>query len=403
MDRVFATTKWLAEHRLAVLGFAVAAGFWPTFLQAAFAPRWIVIAVGVPLLFSIDPRNIPESMRWLLVWMLSLALISTTFASPDPLTGYYDLIFVVILGLTFIAAASLETIDDIMAGLATGLAISSVLILLNLHSDDGRGTADLGALFFNSEVLAEFAALVFIWGVTRPDIWIAAVSVIPLALCNSRISILAAAVGILYAYRPRSWVKTLALMCGLAVMAVLTVFAFGIPKIGSFEHRLTLWIATVFAWNQYGHGLGWFLTSYPLEQFAHSDAIQVIAELGVGAFALAALPIMIFWNKGGTNAERALFLAVCLEVFVSFPLHMPATGFVAAIVAGRLVGAGYRVRLGELNGRVENGVSIRRTPAADRDIAGQRGRIGGAVSAGPVFATSEAVRSRENPLYPRKV
>lgn len=392
---IFAATKWLAGHRLAVLGFAVAAGYWPTFLQGAFAPRWMVIAVGVPLCCAIDPRAIPEGLRWVLAWLFALAVIATSFASPDPMTGYFELIFMFMLAVTFVAAASMDNLDDVMMGLATGLAVSSVMVAINLNSNDQRDSGDISGLFFNSEVLAEFAALVFVWAVARPRILTAAICSVPLLFCGSRISIVVALVGALFAYRPNSKLLTAGLFAIIAAAGVALIVVMGIDKMHSAEHRVTLWIAMVFAWNQYGHGLGWFLTHYPLEQFGHSDAIQMIAELGVGAFAAVAIPIYAFCFQGGNRAERALFLAVCIEVCVSFPLHLPASGFVAALAAGRLVGSGYGLRLHERHRRDDDGAGVQRRAAEIRGLAGEVGRLGEAIPVRSVSAPGAALRAPE--------
>lgn len=393
MDRAFAIAKWLAEHRLAVLGFAVAVAYWPTFLQGAFTPRWIVIAVGLPLVCSLDPRNVPPGIRGVLLFLFGLAVISTTFSSPDPLTGYYELIFVFLLCVAFIAGAGMVSIDDVMTGLGAGLGVSSYIVLMALNDNDGRGSEDLAALFFNKEVLAEFAALVFVWAVARPNYFVAATSIIPVLFCGSRIAVLVAAIGILYAYRPASKWKMAGIITAIALAAMLAVFAFGPGKMVSAEHRLTLWIAVTMAWTQFGHGLGWFLTYYPLEQFAHSDAIQMVAELGIGAFVVLFIPYYAFRNGGGNRAERATLFAACIQVCVSFPLHFPASGFVVAVVAGCVVGAGNRLRLGARDGRVEDGAGVQREAAAYSGASGRRRHFGVPLSAGPVFATRADARS----------
>jgi hypothetical protein len=354
---------WVDQHRMGILGFSVASAYWPGLLSAAWVPRWAVIAIGLPLASRLDPRAVPEGLRWLLLWLLATALIATTWASPDRMGGYLELFFMTLLCLAFVAGAALESLDDVMIGLGYGVVISSLGALVKLALAAGDGPAPVG-LFFNSEVFAEFAALVLVWAVLRKQIGIAVMCAMPLALCESRVALLAAACGLLYAFGPRSKAKMAMCLVVLLSASAAMLFAFGLHKAGTADHRLVLWTATIYSWTQFGHGLGWFATTHPASEFAHSDALQAIAELGIGGFALWLIPIFAFNSRRGSNAERATFVAVCVEVAVSFPLHFPASGFLAAMLAGYLACSGVPLRLGQPHGRDENGRRIRWREAA---------------------------------------
>jgi hypothetical protein len=374
-DLIGGARKWLADHSMGILGFVVTSAFVPTMLSPTYLTRWAAIAVGVPLLATLDPRAVRGSVLWAIALLLAAAAMATTWASPDPMGGYLELMFVVMLCVTLIAGANLKTLDDVMHGVGAGLVLSSFIALFQIStpSDMGRdgmfGAAPTG-LFGNSEVFAEFSALVFVWAIARPRPLIAAACLIPLMMCNSRIALFVAAVGALYAYRPASNIKTAAIAAGLIAAGVAAIFILGQGKLGSADHRLVLWLTTIASWTQFGHGLGWFQASYPQEEFAHSDALQAIAELGIMGLALLTVPIVAFTGNRGTNAERALFFAVCVEALVSFPLHVPASGFVAAIVAGYLVSRRPVVRMGfDLVGP-DDGARIRRGQASYGRITG---------------------------------
>jgi hypothetical protein len=396
---------WLGGHRMVLLGFAVSTAYVPTILQAAFAPRWIAIAIGVPLVSTMDPRNIPESLRWVLLFLLGVAAIATTWASPDPMGGYLELFFMVLLALSFLAGAGMASIDDVMTGIGLGLTVSALITLFEFStpSDQGRdemtGAAPT-ALFYNSEVYAEFAALVFVWAIARVRLTIAAVTLLPLMLCNSRIAILTAAIGALYTYGPKSKIKMAGAILGLAALAAALLFVFGISKMGSADQRLILWGSTILAWTQFGHGLGWYNVAQPGLEFAHSDAIQLIAELGIGGFAALAIPFVVFRKQRGNHAERALFIAICFQSIVSFPLHFPASGFLAAIVAGYLVSNRADLRMGELDGGIQDGGGLRRLDATDQGFAGAGGRRGGAIPIRPVLAQGKKLRSPKDWRHP---
>lgn len=93
-----------------------------------------------------------------------------------------------------------------------------------------------------------------------------------------------------------------------------------------------------------------------MTEFAHSDALQLVVEMGIGGAILLAVPILVLWKGNGPDAVRCAFVALCLEGVVSFPLHLPATGFLGALLAGGLVSHSHRFRNTELSRRIASRV-----------------------------------------------
>ncbi len=389
--------NWLSDHRLFAMGFIVAVAFWPTMMAPTYTTRWAAIAVLVPLCSKLDPRDVPESLRWVLVCVLTAGFMATTWASPDPMGGYLEMMFVVMLGLAFVAGANMESLDEVMDGLGWGLAVSVLISLYQFStpSDQGRdgmfGATPVG-LFGNSEVFAEFAALVFVWAAARQRIVLAGIAAIPLLLCESRIALFASLIGLLCAYGPRSKLRMAGIVAGGIAVGFVLFFVLGIGKAMSADHRITIWLTTMLSWTQFGHGLGWFQASYPREEFAHSDALQTIAEFGIAGFALLAIPFMALRSNRGTNADRAVFLAVCTEIAFSFPLHMPASGFLAAVVAGFLVSRRPVVLMGSDLVGYEDGLRVRRSSASDFAAFAGGPRGGRAIPVRSLFKTSAQLR-----------
>ena len=394
--------KWIANHRMALLGAAVSAAYWPNMLSAAFTPRWAIIGAGLPLVSNLDPRNIGEPMRWVLAWILAFGAVSI-IASPDQMTGWLDLFYIVLLCGAFLAGAGLQSLDDVMTGLGAGLALSSAICVAQSlgYPIIGDPTPRPAGLFFNSEVMAEFAAVIFVWAACRPRWGLAVIAAIPIALCFSRVAIVASLLGLIYTYRPTSRAATLALLSAIAVIALAMVVFLGVAKAGSADQRIIIWGATLMAFKPLGTGLGWFQAAHPAEQYAHSDAIQLLVEIGIGAMLAIVIPIAAFWKNRGTYADRAAFVAICFEIVVSFPLHVPATAFMAAIVAGYLVSVRPDVRLGLHNSQHENVGSVRRGNAAGGPVDGhgQRGRR--AFSVRSLFARAAARGSRPYQRHPQ--
>src|SRR5260221_574783 len=77
---------WLARLRIAVLGRAVSAGYWPGLLSGGFVPCCAAMAVGIPLCSAIGPRALPEAMRYGLAFVIALPSISL-MVSPGPMPG----------------------------------------------------------------------------------------------------------------------------------------------------------------------------------------------------------------------------------------------------------------------------------------------------------------------------
>lgn len=382
--------KWVSTHRMAGLGFAVSAAYWPGMLSAAYVPRWAVIAVGIPLVSRLDPATVPESIRWLLAWILALAALVTAYASPDQMAGWLELFFGLLIVITFTAACALDGLDDLMSGIGAGLALSSALAAaqyFDLWSPIVQGSNPSG-LFYSSEVLAEFAAIVFVWALVRWRPWMMAVSIVPLVLCHSRVALFAIACGAVYALWPRRSIWRLALMIALVVMGISLIVGMGVGKAGSAEHRIVLWGAsalTILA-HPFGSGLGWAQAAFPMESYVHSDALQAIAELGLGAIVLLAIPVLGFARGGGNAGERAAFVAVVVECLISFPLHMPATAFLSAMLAGVIIGTGHRLRARTSVGRVEDVDGVQWQVPANCDAFSISGHGGDVVSFRSVFA-----------------
>ena len=389
---------WLRAHTIGILGFAISLAYWPGMLSAAYVPRWALIALVLPLVCSLDPRSLPPLLRGVLVFLLIAAALSL-FLSPDPKGGTLALFYIVILSGVMLLGAELESLDDLMLGMTFGL-MPSVALALCQYFDiwspvPARGPA---GLFYNSEVFAEFAALLTVWCCVSRRWALAAITAVPIVLCESRVGAIAAAAAILYGFRPPArWFFPIAV--NLVLLAAVAVIGLGPYKFALSYHRLVIWGATLMAVTPFGNGLGWFNAALPVEQFAHSDALQAVAELGVAAAALALIPFLVLIGNRGSYAERALFVAVCIEAAISFPLHVPAGGFLAAAVAGYLVGVRPVVRVGERDRRSENERGLQWRNAAGA-IAARAGGFGSLpVSLRPVFARHAPQRAQADRGY----
>lgn len=326
-----------------LLAFIASVAFWPGIPDMATVPRWAIIAIGLPLVSRLDIRAIDQPFRDLLLIGLAWAAV-TVIWTPDHLGGALALFYLAVLALVFIAAAE-AFFDDLMFGLALGVAVSAVFVVVQLAgwSPVTQFSAPAG-LFFNRDLLAEFVAPVWVWVAMREgsrSIRIAASVVIAMILMatHCRSAGLAAALGFIYASRLSFSQKSLA-VAGIAVLGV-AALAFGDQATA--QQRIAIWWQALTHISVFGHGIGWFQVSFPLYASAHNDLLQLFAELGIGAIPWLLIPVLIFANGRGGIVQRAVLLTICVEAAVSFPLHTPMGGFVGAAVSGCLAGNRGRV------------------------------------------------------------
>lgn len=334
--------QWLAAHRVGVWAFLVAVAFVPGIMSAAILPRWAVIAIGVPLMGAIRLR-IPMVLQLSIAAGLAWSA-ATIIQAPDRLDSLLQFFFMVCLLGVMGIGSQLEDISQAMIGLCAGAAVSGILCLEalgNYHFMPSHHPELFPGLFYNSEVLVEFAAPLVVWAVAKRYWLLVVPSIIPMLVNPSRIGIIATAIGLAVVFWPKTRARQMALV-GLGAAACVVVvgyITFGNPihlKFGSAAARITSWLVAIYSITPGGHGFGWWRAAHGGEEFAHSDVLQAFAEIGMGSLFFALVPIYALRNRKD-RAAHAAFTVICLELAVSFPLHVPGTGFVAALLAGYLV------------------------------------------------------------------
>jgi hypothetical protein len=221
-------------------------------------------------------------------------------------------------------------------------------------------SAPPAGLFLNREVLAEFAAPLFVWAALRPRYWLLPIPALPLVLCQTRTAILAVGAGLFFAWYGR--IGSLGRVAWLLAVGLALAGAFALRPETAWA-RLAIWQMLLAHLSVFGMGLGWFQASYPWAVFGHSDALQILAELGVPGLLLLAVPAVALWHGRGRPSERAMLATIGIEALVSFPAQLPAGGFVLAIATGFLARSGDRVRPGRDISWADNVVPLRRAAA----------------------------------------
>jgi hypothetical protein len=367
----------------------VAVAYVPGIYSAASMPRWWVMALALPVISDLDPRQLWAPVGVCLFGGLMWAAVSLA-VSPDPQNGALQLLLMALLALTMIAAAGIEDVDRCVEWFGWGIAISCVLAVPQWFGWNGiLQTARPAGLFLNSEILAETAAPILIWAWFKNRFALFGVMLIPLLLCHSRIAVVVAAAGLLYGWRPRHWGLRPLLIALLANAALASVFVLGFGKLESGLDRMVLWGAGLLSITPGGRGLGWWASTHPgpLSEVAHSDALQLMVEVGLGSLFLLAVPIILLTRGTGDTAMRAAYVALGVEALVSFPMHLAASGFLAAVLAGHMARARADIRDARLESRAGVLASVRQAAARAVGMDYGSGRNAGVVSMGSPAAS----------------
>lgn len=349
----------MLDRARGIYGFCVGAAYGPGLLAAASMPRWWAIALGLPLLSTLSPRGLSSALWWCwgaaFVWAIaSLAVV------PVPASGAFDLGTMVLCAAVMCAAAEWDEIESVLTGLGWGVALSVPVAVGQTLGWSPVPHGGHAGFFLNAEVFGIACAPLAAWAVTSRRSLLAILLGGGLGVSMSRAGLLAFALGCVWALPAARGVKVAALLLlgGAGIAALLLL---GEGKLASAQHRAVLWGAALYAIAPLGRGLGWWAAAHPfaLEEYVHSDVLQAFVELGVGAVFLLAIPVGAWRSRGGTDAQRAAFVTLCCAACISFPMRLPATVFLFALLAGALVRPRGSVRLAQPDGRRDDRRDVR--------------------------------------------
>lgn len=332
---------------MSALGFIVATAFWPGILSSAVAPRWVAVAILPPLLCRLDLAAIRPAFAFgLLVWVAYAAL--SVVWSVDKLTAGNEVFHLLFLVSVALMAAGAEDISGLLLGFSIGVSLSGILAAVQFFAGWSPVEQTIGpaGLFLNRALLAEIAAPVFVWcllslnrsGGTRLGWYVLLLPLaVPLVICESRVAVIATVVGLLFAYPRYGWRIAVGLAgYGLAAW-FLNVLPFDPGKLASADQRFEIWRDAIAGFSPFGRGIGSFTALFPRWEYVHSDVLQAIYELGIGAVAPLVCGVMAFTAPADKPEKAALFVMAVVAA-ASFPLHTPAAAFLGFALAGHLAG-----------------------------------------------------------------
>lgn len=339
---------------LFLLGLIATLAFCPNIIDAATAPRWAVLAAGIPICFMLQPPAERPLGSTLPIWSYALALaIVTIFWSSDWLGGVHEAIQLAILFSAFCLGATVRRAQPLWVGIECGVAVCAVIVVAQSLGWNGLPqSVTPGGLFMNKNAMAEIALVAAVTSFMAGAWWLFAAAMIVMALTASKAALGALIVAGAFYLAPRAPRIAMGIMVVMAC-ALVAAFSGAAP---SAAVRLEFWGAILSDLRLFGHGLGSYASDNLFAEFAHSEPLQALYELGI--FMLPLLAIILYAAGARYEAPTEWIVLVALGVVsaFAFPFHLPATALAAAFAAGHLVGCRDRVRCGALDGRVPLGV-----------------------------------------------
>lgn len=350
----------MIDRFLPPLGFALVLAFVPWFRAAATIPRWALLSASVPMLLCLVKLR-PGKAHWLLAAGLAYAAASI-FWMDVPLDGVNGLWMLVILAGVFCLGAESGSILPTMKAMAMALSLMVPIAVAQVYGWSGVSQIEVpGALFLNTDIFGESCAALAVAMMVIRCWWLVPGLLLGLALSKDRTGMVAlfvscAAYAALH-YKQFTLRKMAILVFLLATVSGAIVGTSFVKRstidADAKQGRIAIWRDTIDGMTWKGNGIGSFYSEYQRDATrlntlverpdqAHSEPLQYAFELGAGSVFLFAA--MLYALGGRLELERIVLIAVLVEGLFAFPFHMPVTGFVGALVAGRLSGARYHAR-----------------------------------------------------------
>lgn len=319
------------------IGAIVSLCYVPGLTGAYIATQWPVLAVLLP--FALWRSGPFTTLHLCMLAFIAYASVGL-FYSPVTQAGVFGLWLVVITGLCLWFGTTLESPRQLYAGLALGAGVSSFVAVLQYFGFTYVPwvSGPPAGIYVNSVQQGTVLALLIV-ALVSERMWLWVLPLLPgFALAQSRGAWL-----ILFAGLAACSFRRRPLLTVTAVLAVVTVYVVS-PISASDAERLFIWRS---AWDNltwFGWGPGSFYTvllsnngvSFYLE-YAHSDALQLVFEFGIGA--LFVFAIFVYVLRQSSAREWPVVVAFVTAGCYSMPLYMPIAAFLAFVAVGRILRA----------------------------------------------------------------
>ena len=331
-----------------IFGFLLAVAYNPFIFNSATQPRWAILAIAVPIMICANQSSAPNHLSSLhITGSAYLAWCGLTLAwTPNLWDGLNASIQLLIGVAVFALGARSNTLKPIFAGLALGLMISSLILLIPndlfpLHQ----------GLLGNPNMLAEAAVMTAIGCLAYGARWLIIGLLPAISLPQARGALLAGLVAVLILLWSRSRMLAITL-ASLSICALVILTNHRWAAGSSLTERWIIWTDTIKGLNWLGNGIGSYHFLYPFlthsydtailrPEHAHNELLEIVFEVGaVGACLYASMVAIAL--RSATDITLPVLVAFCVIGLFGFPSHIPITLFIAALCLGH----GCRARYG---------------------------------------------------------
>jgi len=302
----------------------------PIFYGGSTNIRWVYLALTTSFLLLLLKPN-----KFTVFHLIGLLLIFWSLVSVLWSFNQYDsvdrLIHLLIIAQIFVLGSRIESLKEIFIGLGLGTGISTFLYLyFNMPA----------GLFVNQTLLGETAILTLI-GLCIYKLWWFIPVVLPSLFSGSRGVLLAGIITVIM------WVWSKSKFLAVSLISPIIVFGFLSYKfnirLSSVYERFDLWKDSLNGVTLFGQGIGSYHSAYPYfaeridtlkyrPMQAHNDLLQVFFELGIIGGILV-IGFVYLLMKVKDNEKYIIYCFIVLSMF-SFPIYMPVSAFIFAIVSG---------------------------------------------------------------------
>lgn len=343
MSRLSKAWQLMWLHRFGVYAFAVAAAYWPGMPDAGTQPRWMLVALAPLMLIGTKSKELRAAH------IVGLAALGWAALSLGWTSNRYDggglLLQWMLLACVFVLGMRIE-VRSCLIGYAWGIALSGIVAIVQTRYPIAVYIGDRPAgLFVNSDLMGNAAALGVAIAVIYRRWWLLPLLVSALVLAQSRAALIALGVmGLLWIWQNAPAPRRSAWLAAGVAMTLGAVAVLWLLKHPTDSIRVATLRDTIDGLTFLGHGLGSFQTSFAESAvyrdtllhnpvWVHCDPLQLLYELGVGAV----LVFVLFASALFARSEAAILMGgVLVESLLSFPLYVPSTAFLAALLLGHL-------------------------------------------------------------------
>lgn len=333
-----------------LLGIAIMIAYIPGVIGFVSITSWAVMWLFMPI-FILRCKIEITFIRILGIMFLSYSALSLLW-SPH---GMLELMQLLALASVFVWGSTLKDLKSVTIGLSIGMAFSSALAIFQFFGFNDfvySGTSRPSGLFFNSNIFAEISGMLLLMILINKLWWY-----IPVTLPGLMFSSRAVILGLGFSLAVLVWTKSKVLSILTLIVSWIIAYLITFPSVVnvspasigsnttvSIFQRFYVWQDMISGFTIFGNGIGSFVYKFPeynkhidgstiLVEYAHNDLLQLIFELGIGAIPLLIIVALLLMVK---NDYKSAFIFFIIIGIFGFPLHMPVTAFMLALVAAQL-------------------------------------------------------------------